>query len=68
LRQNLSPYNALDIFGLFAILSSLRHLPALSPSPVNYALAAASWRRAAQLKDDYRAYYDFLGSLGRKVK
>ena len=28
----------------------------------------ASWLRAAQLGDDYRAYYYFLGSLGRKVK
>jgi hypothetical protein len=28
----------------------------------------ASWLRAAALGDDYRAYYYFLGSLGRKVK
>lgn len=28
----------------------------------------ASWLRAAGLGDDYRAYYYFLGSLGRKVK
>src|SRR5438477_3254628 len=28
----------------------------------------ASWLRAAELGDDYRAYYYFLGSLGRKVK
>ena len=27
----------------------------------------ASWLRAAGLGDDYRAYYYFLGSLGRKV-
>jgi len=27
----------------------------------------ASWLRAGQLGDDYRAYYYFLGSLGRKV-
>jgi len=28
----------------------------------------ASWLRAADLGDDFRAYYYFLGSLGRKVK
>jgi hypothetical protein len=28
----------------------------------------ASWLRAGALGDDYRAYYYFLGSLGRKVK
>jgi hypothetical protein len=28
----------------------------------------ASWLRAGQLGNDYRAYYYFLGSLGRKVK
>jgi hypothetical protein len=28
----------------------------------------ASWLRAAGLGDDFRAYYYFLGSLGRKVK
>jgi hypothetical protein len=28
----------------------------------------ASWLRGAALGDDYRAYYYFLGSLGRKVK
>ena len=28
----------------------------------------ASWLRAGELGDDYKAYYYFLGSLGRKVK
>lgn len=28
----------------------------------------ASWLRGAELGEDYRAYYYFLGSLGRKVK
>src|SRR5579859_1834498 len=28
----------------------------------------ASWLRAAALGNDFRAYYYFLGSLGRKVK
>src|ERR1700757_5309371 len=28
----------------------------------------ASWLRGGGLGDDYRAYYYFLGSLGRKVK
>lgn len=28
----------------------------------------ASWLRAAELGDDFRGYYYFLGSLGRKVK
>src|SRR5881409_1169178 len=27
-----------------------------------------SWLRAGELGDDFRAYYYFLGSLGRKVK
>src|SRR5207245_5128034 len=27
----------------------------------------ASWLRAGELGDDYRRYYYFLGSLGRKV-
>src|SRR5260370_38794517 len=30
--------------------------------------AVASWLRAARLGNDFRAYYYFLGSLGRKVK
>src|SRR5271157_1675272 len=28
----------------------------------------ASWLRAGELGDDFRNYYYFLGSLGRKVK
>jgi hypothetical protein len=28
----------------------------------------ASWLRGGELSDDYKAYYYFLGSLGRKVK
>jgi DDE superfamily endonuclease len=31
-------------------------------------LTVASWLRAGELGDDFRAYYYFLGSLGRKVK
>jgi DDE superfamily endonuclease len=31
-------------------------------------LTVASWLRAGELGDDFRGYYYFLGSLGRKVK
>ena len=31
-------------------------------------LTVASWLRGGELGDDFRAYYYFLGSLGRNVK
>src|SRR5437588_2628755 len=31
-------------------------------------MTVASWLRAGELGDDFRGYYYFLGSLGRKVK